>query len=41
MADTSSIHRVVTNGSKIPMYTGKPAELKPWMTTLLKKREDL
>ncbi len=37
MADTSSIHIVVTNGLKIPMYTGKQAELKPWMTALLKK----
>ena len=37
MIDTSSVHRVVTNGSKIPMFTGKPAKLKSWMTALLKK----
>ena len=39
MADTSSIHRVLSNGSKIPIYTGKPAELRPWITALLKKEQ--
>ena len=37
MATTSLIHRALTNSSKIPMYTGKPAELNPWMTALQKK----
>ena len=37
MVDPSSIHRVLTNGSKIHLSTGKPAELNPWMTAELKK----
>ena len=39
IADTnsSSIDRVLTNCSKIPVYPGKPADLKPWLTSLLKK----
>ena len=37
MADISSINRVLRKGSKIPIYTGKLAEFRPWMTALLKK----
>ena len=39
MANTnpSLIHIVAPSGSKIPIFTGKPTDLKPWLAVLKKK----
>ena len=40
MANThlSVIHIVATSGSKIPIFTGRPTNLKPWRAALKKKQ---
>ena len=34
----SLIHIVATSGSKIPIFTGRPTDLKPWLVALEKKQ---
>ena len=40
MANTklSLIHIVATSGSKIPIFTGRLTDLKPWLAALKKKQ---
>ena len=33
----SSVMNVLTSGSKIPIFTGKPVDLEPWLAALKKK----
>ena len=43
MADTnpSVIHIIATSGSKIPIFTGRPTDLKRWLAALKKEVMDL
>lgn len=39
MVDTNigSVHKVISSESKIPIFTGKAVEVRPWLAALKKK----